>query len=158
MVSPSVAADENWKVAESRFCSPGDHLSTFNNFWDASKQTSGCKSPRRREEPWEWEATRCSQNHATHEERCVAIAEKPYGIILRFANHRERDQAAEKAACEVKHGTHDQRTDDDAERFQGSRHSRITGRFSGDARKINHFKNDSSRPPLEPLVIAKLLA
>jgi len=36
MVSPSVAADENWKVAESRFCSLGDHLSAFNNFGDAS--------------------------------------------------------------------------------------------------------------------------
>jgi hypothetical protein len=36
MVSPSVAADENWKVAVGRFCSPGSHLSTFNNYWDAS--------------------------------------------------------------------------------------------------------------------------
>ncbi|EMI47360.1 hypothetical protein RRSWK_00128 [Rhodopirellula sp. SWK7] len=36
MVSPSVAADENWKIAKGRFCPPGDHLSTFNNFWDAS--------------------------------------------------------------------------------------------------------------------------
>jgi hypothetical protein len=26
MVSPSVAADDNWRVAEGRFCSPGDHL------------------------------------------------------------------------------------------------------------------------------------
>jgi hypothetical protein len=40
MVSPLVAADENWKVAEGRFCSPGDHLSTFNNYWDASRQIS----------------------------------------------------------------------------------------------------------------------
>lgn len=36
MVSASVAPDEIWKVAEGRFCSPGDHLSAFNHFWVAS--------------------------------------------------------------------------------------------------------------------------
>ena len=36
MGSPSVAADETWKVAEGRFCSPGDHLSAFNIYRDAS--------------------------------------------------------------------------------------------------------------------------
>lgn len=41
MVSPSVAADENWKVAEGKFCSPGDYLSTFNNYWDASDTQAG---------------------------------------------------------------------------------------------------------------------
>ena len=37
MVSPSVTTDDNLKVAEGRFCPPGDHLSTSNNFWDASE-------------------------------------------------------------------------------------------------------------------------
>jgi hypothetical protein len=35
-MAPVSRAIENWKVAEGRFCSPGDHLSTFNNYWDAS--------------------------------------------------------------------------------------------------------------------------
>ena len=39
MVSPSVPADENGNVAEVRFCPPGDPLSTFNNFRDASVST-----------------------------------------------------------------------------------------------------------------------
>jgi hypothetical protein len=38
MISPPVAADKNWKVAEGSFCSARDHLSTFNNYWDASEQ------------------------------------------------------------------------------------------------------------------------
>jgi hypothetical protein len=36
MVSPSVTADVKVDLAEGRVCPPGDHLSTSNNFWDAS--------------------------------------------------------------------------------------------------------------------------
>src|SRR6056297_2542133 len=51
MVSPSVAPDENWKVAESRVCSPGDHLSTFNNSWDVSLNIAGTATRQLRKKP-----------------------------------------------------------------------------------------------------------
>lgn len=52
MVFPSVAAEENWKVADSRFCSLGDHLSTFDRFRDAPQMaTFGRLTDKRRPGP-----------------------------------------------------------------------------------------------------------